>query len=163
MEFVIPKDKANYYLYFLELRDGYYYVGITRNLEKRLYQHCSGEGSVVSKKHKPLRLICAWFLGKMTYQEAECIEDEFTIYFMSKYGCRVRGGRWCKNKENVKKILRKTIEYSPCEQYPIEKENQALQTKMFVHPPKRCKRKNKNRKKLKGLSRDEKVKLICSG
>jgi predicted GIY-YIG superfamily endonuclease len=163
MEFVIPKDKGNYYLYFLELRDGYYYVGITRNLEKRLYQHCSGRGSVVTRKHKPLRLICAWFLGEMTYLEAQYIEDEFTIYFMSKYGGRVRGGRWCKNKENVKKILRKTIEYSPCEQYPIEKENQVLQTKIFVRHIKRRKRKSKKGKNLKGLSRDEKVKVLCSG
>ena len=117
--FTIPKGTVNYYLYFLRLQHGYFYVGITKNLDRRLWEHCNGRGRVITRAHCPIRLECSWDLGKMSYEDASVIEDEFTLYFMSTYGRKVRGGRWCKNKENTKKILKKNPAYNPCNSFDV--------------------------------------------
>ena len=47
------------WLYILECADGTYYVGSTRNLEHRIYQHTQGEGSKYTAKRMPIKLVCA--------------------------------------------------------------------------------------------------------
>ncbi len=45
------------YMYILKCADGSYYTGSTKNLEKRLIEHQSGEGSFYTKKRLPVTLV----------------------------------------------------------------------------------------------------------
>ena len=160
-EFEVPNGEYNYYLYFLKLFDGYYYVGISKNIYHRLRQHKNGDGSSVTKAHRPIQLIGVWDLGIMSYLDAEQVEDEFTIYFMSMYGGKVRGGSWSKKKQNVEAVLQNKAIYSPCECYEMVDINFG-----FKKPrPKKRKRKVKKEKrpKIKFKTRQEQVEWICRG
>ena len=132
--FIIPKGTGDYYLYFLRLKHGYFYVGITKDLRRRIWQHCGHEGSGMTRRHQPLELIAAWYLGDMSYEEAEYIEDEFTLYFMKNYSRRVRGGKWCKERIGVKKILKRNPAYCPCNLYELVSHNINLSGK-WEHLP----------------------------
>lgn len=57
------------YLYILECADSSYYVGSTTDLDLRLFQHQSGEGSNHTKKHLPVKLVY--------YEEFQRIDDAF--------------------------------------------------------------------------------------
>jgi predicted GIY-YIG superfamily endonuclease len=49
-------------MYILECCDGSYYVGSTRNLNRRLNQHQSGKGANHTKKRLPVRMVyCKYF------------------------------------------------------------------------------------------------------
>tara|TARA_B100001093_G_C26821451_1_gene1012064 strand:+ start:1690 stop:2373 length:684 start_codon:yes stop_codon:yes gene_type:complete len=77
-------------IYALKLENGKYYVGRSYNVPKRLNQHYDGEGSVWTKKHKPIRLNEV-FLNKTKFDE-----DKYTLMYMSIYGIEnVRGGSFC--------------------------------------------------------------------
>ena len=45
------------YTYILECSDGSYYVGSTKNLEKRFAQHNAGEGAEYTKHRLPVKLV----------------------------------------------------------------------------------------------------------
>ncbi len=45
------------YVYIVECSDGTYYTGSTRNLEKRLYEHYSGEGPSYTRSRLPVKLV----------------------------------------------------------------------------------------------------------
>ena len=47
----------HFWVYMLRCRDGSYYVGHTDNLEYRLAQHCSGQGSDWTRRRLPVELI----------------------------------------------------------------------------------------------------------
>jgi putative endonuclease len=47
------------FMYILECADGSYYVGSTRNLESRLWQHQQGLGAEYTKRRLPVRLAYA--------------------------------------------------------------------------------------------------------
>jgi hypothetical protein len=76
-------------IYILELEDGKYYVGRTKNLDKRFKDHVSGVGSSYTKKYKPIRI-------KESYHDMNPFdEDKFVIEYMHKYGIdNVRGGSY---------------------------------------------------------------------
>jgi len=46
-----------FYVYILVCTDGSYYVGHTRELQKRLEAHHRGVGSVHTAKHRPVQLL----------------------------------------------------------------------------------------------------------
>ena len=58
----MPK-RWKWYVYILECLDGFYYTGITWNLDLRMEQHKSGIGSNFTKKHgfKKLRYFEEFF------------------------------------------------------------------------------------------------------
>ena len=157
-DFEIPQGEFNYFLYFLRCMDGYYYVGISQNIYHRLKQHKEGRGSVMTKQHKPIELLGVWDLGILTYQNAEYIENEFTLYFMSIYGNGVRGGSWSGKKQDVQKILEKNIPYCPCNVYDMVEIN-------FKFKKVKIKKKKKNKKspKMKFKNRQEQIEWICRG
>ncbi|WP_228464678.1 GIY-YIG nuclease family protein [Chryseobacterium antibioticum] len=48
------KEKVKGWMYILLYADGSYYAGSTNNLERRILQHQSGEGSNHTKRRLPL-------------------------------------------------------------------------------------------------------------
>ena len=48
------------YMYILRCSDGSYYVGSTRNLESRLYQHQTGIGAEYTRCRRPVELVYAY-------------------------------------------------------------------------------------------------------
>lgn len=76
-------------IYVLKLRNEKYYVGKTQNIEKRINDHFSGNGSAWTKMFKPISLV-EKFEVKSEYDE-----DNTTKTYMQKYGIEnVRGGSY---------------------------------------------------------------------
>jgi predicted GIY-YIG superfamily endonuclease len=76
-------------IYILKLRAGKYYIGKTRNIEKRYEEHLTGTGSGWTKKHKPLSLLTT------IKSTSEFDEDKYVKEYMAKYGIEnVRGGTY---------------------------------------------------------------------
>lgn len=57
------------YVYILRCADNSYYVGSTRNLENRLWQHSTGLGAKYTSTHLPVELVFA--------QEFDRIDDAY--------------------------------------------------------------------------------------
>jgi putative endonuclease len=56
----VPQQPLGYmqaFVYILECANGKYYTGSTKNLERRLAEHESGEGANFTKKHLPVKLV----------------------------------------------------------------------------------------------------------
>ena len=86
------------YIYVLKLMHDKYYIGKTTNPSFRLKDHFKSNGSVWTKKYKPI---------KLHELKPDCDsddEDKITIQYMRKYGTEnVRGGSFCQiilNNEN---------------------------------------------------------------
>jgi predicted GIY-YIG superfamily endonuclease len=89
-------------LYVLQLENNKYYIGITMNLNMRIAQHFSGEGSKWTKLHKPITIVEIQ-IKNITEQ----LENEITLFYMRKYGWQsVRGGSY--TKIDLKKPLQLT-------------------------------------------------------
>jgi hypothetical protein len=79
------------HIYVLELAEGKYYVGKTKNSDVRIGQHFEGDGSVWTKKYKPIKVLDV----KICFTVFD--EDNTTISYMKEKGiCNVRGGIYCK-------------------------------------------------------------------
>lgn len=86
-----------YWVYALKCDGGYYYIGVTTNVERRFSQHREGGEMCANftKKHKPLKVLYKARLGFMSYKEAEEYEDCVTLEAMMKYGGKkCAGGRF---------------------------------------------------------------------
>jgi putative endonuclease len=59
------------HVYILECRDGSYYVGSTKHLERRVWQHGQGEGAAYTRRRLPVRLVFA--------REFERIDEAFAM------------------------------------------------------------------------------------
>ncbi len=80
-------------LYVLSLENGKYYVGTSDNIETRILDHFSNDGSEWTKKYQPLKVI-------ETIKNCDRFdEDKYTKIYMQKYGIEnVRGGSYCQIK-----------------------------------------------------------------
>jgi hypothetical protein len=79
-------------IYVLKCENNKYYVGRTKNIEKRVIQHFTLDGSKWTKKYKPIEII-------NQYDGDEFDEEKYTLLTMDKYGIEnVRGGSYCKMK-----------------------------------------------------------------
>jgi hypothetical protein len=75
------------YLYILELENNFWYVGRSRNCEKRFEEHQKGVGAKWTKLHKPIRIFCSLLELDLNH------ETRLTIQLMIIYGAdKVRGG-----------------------------------------------------------------------
>lgn len=83
----LREDKT---VYVLLLKDGYFYVGSTNNLERRLSEHANGgHRSAKFVQLHPVEALIACYKGNVE------VEDIVTIKLMLVFGWnRVRGGRW---------------------------------------------------------------------
>ena len=59
------------FTYILRCSDGSYYVGSTRNLEQRVWQHNSGLGAEYTKRRLPVTLVFA--------EEFERVDEAFAM------------------------------------------------------------------------------------
>jgi predicted GIY-YIG superfamily endonuclease len=76
-------------IYILKLRGGKYYIGKTRNIERRWEEHITGCGAGWTKKHIPISLI------KTIKSTSQFDEDKYVKEYMAKYGIEnVRGGTY---------------------------------------------------------------------
>lgn len=86
------------FLYVLELEDNCYYIGMSRNVEKRFKAHLKGSAGW-TKKHKPISIIAVKPTGTNSDSEASVLEDDLTLEYALKYGSDyVRGGGYCQSK-----------------------------------------------------------------
>lgn len=76
-------------IYILRLRAGKYYIGKTKNVDKRWAEHTAGSGSGWTKKYPPLSLV------KSVVSTSQFDEDRYVKEYMEKYGIdNVRGGTY---------------------------------------------------------------------
>lgn len=89
VEKLLNKEQT-FHVYVLELQLGYFYVGQTRNLTRRLTQHMSGCGSEVTKLIPVVKLAKAYTVTKA---EMDDKENLVTAEYMLRFGFdKVRGG-----------------------------------------------------------------------
>jgi predicted GIY-YIG superfamily endonuclease len=84
-------DSNKDYVYVLKLVDDRYYIGRSQNIVQRIEDHFSGNGSIYTKKYKPLSVV--------EIVEEKTIDDEKnkTIEYIEKYTWeKVRGYTWCR-------------------------------------------------------------------
>lgn len=89
--------KFDYYkLYVLALEGNKFYVGITKDIERRVAEHKSGIGASYTHKNRPLGIVYKKTLKTKYKKTAEERENNTTIDLMKKYGIdNVRGGDYC--------------------------------------------------------------------
>lgn len=76
------------YVYTLLLEEGYWYVGYTGNIPKRMEEHFSGLGSRFTVRHPPIAIVDI-FEGSLEDEEM------VTLIYMSKFGYnKVKGSIW---------------------------------------------------------------------
>lgn len=76
-------------IYILRLRAGKYYIGKTKNVDKRWAEHTAGCGSGWTKKYPPVSLV------KSVVSTSQFDEDRYVKEYMGKYGIEnVRGGTY---------------------------------------------------------------------
>lgn len=84
------------HLYVLELTDNKYYVGMTRNVEKRYRRHISGKGAQWTKLHKPIRIVKTIDTNLSNELEVAILENRLTFDMATQHGLdNVRGGGYC--------------------------------------------------------------------
>lgn len=93
-------------IYILKLEEEKYYVGKTENLDERIKQHFTNNGTVWTKKYKPIKII------ETINTNDPFDEDKYTIKYMKRYEIdNVRGGSFCQLElsESEKQIIQKMI------------------------------------------------------
>jgi hypothetical protein len=98
-------------IYTLQLENGKYYVGKSKNISNRILQHFSEQGSSWTKSYKPVKV-----LSQIPSTDS-FDEEKYTLLAMDRYGIdNVRGGSYCKlilSKHEMEKAQQ--IIYSICD------------------------------------------------
>ena len=91
-------------MYALKLVEGKYYIGMTRNMERRYREHEEGGkfASQWTNKYKPIEILETHeytddrkFKGNYSSSKLQKIENQLTLEYMEKCGWNnVRGGSW---------------------------------------------------------------------
>lgn len=96
--------KNNYFdkpiqLYALRLEDRCWYVGMSRNPERRFTKHGGNKGAMWTREHKPIEIIEIRQTGSTDDGAVNLLEDDMTLEYALKYGSEfVRGGGYCQRK-----------------------------------------------------------------
>lgn len=97
------------FVYVLQLTNGKYYVGKTYHPLRRIQEHKDGQGSLWTRKYKPLELV------ELKPNCDDYDEDKTLKQYMSQYGIdNVRGGSYIQFeiKENERAFIRREIQGS---------------------------------------------------
>jgi predicted GIY-YIG superfamily endonuclease len=93
-------------LYVLQLENGKYYVGKSKDVMKRSQQHKTGNGSAWTGKYKPIKIV------ELRDLKDHHDENNTTKDYMKKYGIKnVRGGSYTQSDlpDDVEQLLQKEI------------------------------------------------------
>ncbi len=159
--YTAPRKKEKYipyyHLYVLLCEHGKFYVGISRNVQKRLEWHKSGKGAEWTKIHKPIRLISDKQLPYCSYEKVKPFEDGTTIKLMKKHGREnVRGGIYCAvDQATVDSFLGEDL----CRKIPLTTVHKAKEKDIAQAKDTTTKKNNDTTKKSKTAIRKEKRKL----
>lgn len=162
-EFKLPE--ADYKLYILLCRKNTYYVGVTSNLENRMFNHQKGKTYTTSIL-KPQSVYKVYSLGWMSYEEA-CIFEDLETIRMNLAGNKAIGGRFCRQNQkrpNFKKCLDEIPdEYKgiTLSEYPFEFTfYYKTKAKKKKEKPIRKKRKKNKKKEVKNKLSQKEKKLL---
>lgn len=162
-EFKLPE--ADYKLYILLCRKNTYYVGVTSNLQNRMFNHQKGKTYTTSIL-KPQSVYKVYSLGWMSYEEA-CIFEDLQTIRMNLAGNKAIGGRFCRQNQkrpNYKKCLDEIPdEYKEMtlSEYPFEFTfYYKTKTKKKKEKPIRKKRKKNKKKDVKNKLSQKEKKLL---
>lgn len=90
--FEINEDDIGF-VYTLRLKNEKYYVGFTKNIQRRIFEHIMGEmygGARFTSKYKPVEVLSV-------RRGTKFLEEAQTALYMSRYGWEnVRGGSFFK-------------------------------------------------------------------
>lgn len=107
-------DLTKNYVYVLELEDNRYYVGRTHNFIQRMNEHFTNNGSIYTKKYKPIKI--KEIVEEKTYFD----ERDKTLEYMEKYSWeKVRGYTWCREKILKEPTIKKKKETKQFKEYII--------------------------------------------
>ena len=113
---------ANSYIYILSLDNEALYVGITKNLEKRIQQHQTGKGSEFTKlfAYGKIEKVYDIELDSEEYNDdaVKFLETQITFGLMNSFGYNnVRGGEFKTSRKYNKNpcLLKKNLEKWPLE------------------------------------------------
>lgn len=85
-------------LYVLKLEDDCWYIGMSRNVDRRYKAHLKGK-TLWTGLHKPIEIHEVRETGVSSDSEAGQMEDQLTIEYARQYGTdKVRGGGYCQRK-----------------------------------------------------------------
>ena len=88
------------FIYILQLENNKYYVGKTNKPNFRIAEHFDSNGSLWTKKYKPIKIL-ELIPDCDTYDE-----DKYTIKYMENYGINnVRGGSFCNIKLSDSNVI----------------------------------------------------------
>lgn len=99
----VQHTRSDYYdrpilLYILRLEHNCWYIGMSRNVDRRFKAHKKGK-TLWTGEHKPLEIVEVRETGLTSDSDAAILEDELTIEYARRYGVdRVRGGGYCQRK-----------------------------------------------------------------
>lgn len=98
-------------IYTLQLENNKYYVGKSKNIQNRIVQHFSENGSSWTKAYKPIKVL------SQIVSDDSFDEEKYTLLAMDRYGIdNVRGGSYCRlilSKHEMEKAQQ--IIYSICD------------------------------------------------
>lgn len=89
------KSIKSYKIYVLELEGGFYYIGVTSQLDvqTRFDEHLRGTGAWWTRLHRPLRVVEVRDLKTDSYHDACVQENLLALEYIDRYGLdTVRGG-----------------------------------------------------------------------
>ena len=98
--------KGDWIVYVLQLVEGHYYVGKTKDMARRYREHASGTASNWTKKYPPVKIL------EQIPNKDGFDEDAYTKRYMTKYGIdRVRGASYCQIKlsNEIKLMIKNEI------------------------------------------------------
>ena len=103
-------EKPKIYLYILELQYDKYYIGITSNLKKRMYDHGKGVASSFSRRYLPIKSQVIALLDTTNRGKALKLETNKTLEFIDLYGIEnIAGGKIVGDLNRKKKWYAKVI------------------------------------------------------
>jgi len=77
------------YVYMLRCSDGSYYVGSTRDLDRRMTEHSSGKGSIYTSRRMPVELV--WAEEYDSVADAYAMEKKIQGWSRAKREALIRG------------------------------------------------------------------------
>ena len=85
-------------LYVLRLENNCWYIGMSRNVDKRYKAHQKGK-TIWTKEHAPIEIHEVRETGLNSDSEVSKLEDELTLEYARQFGVdKVRGGGYCQRK-----------------------------------------------------------------